>query len=168
MTNRRARKNHEQIGKSQWKTRKTKENSGKPRKMKGKPLQTKIQKIFPKRKNIIPQTIFYPLYNISLKATSQIGNWAPKCQDSIYQKLNLQPGHMLLGMETFSAALAWLFTFVTGDILEAIRPLALKVLLLRSKLKTPGEDSSEEVLGTLHTSISSSKTSSKCKCILFA
>ena len=53
MTNRRAKKIHEQIGKSQWTTRKTKENSGKPWKMKGKPLQTKIKKI-PKRKKKSP------------------------------------------------------------------------------------------------------------------
>ena len=61
MTNRRARKIHEQIGKSQWTTRKTKENSGKPRKMKGKPLQTKIQKKFPKRKKNNSPNNFLPL-----------------------------------------------------------------------------------------------------------
>ena len=64
MTNRRARKIHEQIGKSQWTTRKTKENSGKPRKMKGKPLQTKIQKKFPKRKkNNSPNNFLPIIYN---------------------------------------------------------------------------------------------------------
>ena len=54
MTNRRAMKTYEPIGKSQWKTRKTKENSGKPGKMKGKPLQTKIKKNPQTQKNNSP------------------------------------------------------------------------------------------------------------------
>ena len=45
--------NHIKNKGNQWKTRKSKQNSGKPRKMKGNPLQTEIKKI-------IPQTIFYP------------------------------------------------------------------------------------------------------------
>ena len=60
MTNRRAIKTYEPIGKSQWKTRKTKENSGKPRKMEGKPLQTKIQKRIPKRKKNNSPNNFLP------------------------------------------------------------------------------------------------------------
>ena len=51
--------NHVKNKGNQWKTRKSKENSGKPSKMKGKPLRTEIQKKFPKQ---LPTPIIYYIY----------------------------------------------------------------------------------------------------------
>jgi len=49
-----------------------------------------------------------------------VDSFTSNFEDSIYQKLNnLQPGHMLLGMETFSAALAWAGATTSGELTRA-------------------------------------------------
>lgn len=50
-----------------------------------------------------------------------VDSFTSNFEDSIYQKLNLQPGHMLLGMEIFSAVLAWTLTLASGELLAATR-----------------------------------------------
>lgn len=50
-----------------------------------------------------------------------VDSFTSNFEDSIYQKLNLQPGHMLLGMEIFSGVLAWTMTLASGELLAATR-----------------------------------------------
>lgn len=45
-----------------------------------------------------------------------VDSFTSNFEDSIYQRLDLTPGHMLLGMETFSAALAWVWAAIMGEV----------------------------------------------------
>jgi len=49
-----------------------------------------------------------------------VDSFTSNFQDHIYQtESHLEPGHMLLGMEVFSAALAWIMTLISGELPHA-------------------------------------------------
>ncbi|CAE6967423.1 slc35b2 [Symbiodinium natans] len=45
-----------------------------------------------------------------------VDSFTSNFQDHIYQTTGLEPGHMLLGMESISAAMAWILTIISGEL----------------------------------------------------